>query len=90
MVIDEDKVKVIVQEYMEDKVVFRDNCIDRHKALDKAREERGREIEKVDISIRDLTKCINGKLNKLYLTIIGTLATTIITLVAVVMTRLLR
>lgn len=31
MAIDEAAVKVIIQEYIEDKVVYRDNCKERHK-----------------------------------------------------------
>lgn len=90
MAIDADAVKVIVQEYMEEKVVFRGNCQDRHKALDNLRSERGKELEKVEISMKELTATLNGKLNKLYLSIIGTLATTLITLLAVIFTRLLK
>ena len=31
MPLDEANIKVIIQEYMEDKVVYRDNCKERHK-----------------------------------------------------------
>jgi len=86
---EEAEVKVVVQEYIEDKVVFRDNCIDRHNALNKSRDERGREIEKLDVSVKELTQCINGKFNRIYLTVIGTLTTTILTLGAVVLSWLL-
>ena len=90
MAITEDNVRVIVQDYMEDKVVFRDNCIDRHEALERSRDERGKEIIRLNDSVVSLTDCINGKFNRIYLSIIGTLATTVITLFAVILSWLLK
>lgn len=63
-------VKVIVQEYMDDKVVYRDNCKERHIGV---------EDMKKDI------QCIRSKLSKFNYLLFGVLISIITTLVAVIL-----
>ena len=68
--ITEADVKVIVQDYMEDKVVYRDSCIERHKGVDDM---------KKDI------QCIRSKLSSFNYLLFGVLISIITTLVAVIL-----
>ncbi len=89
----EDNVKVIMQEQiieLSDKIVFRENCKERHEKLEVERVERGQTLTKLDDSLDLLSKSVNGKFNKIYLTAVVIMASTITTLVVAIISLLSR
>ena len=65
----EAEIKVIIQDYIDDKVVYRDSCIARHK-----------EVE----SMKDDIRCIRDKLAKFTYILFGVLVSIITTLITVI------
>jgi len=70
--IDEDKVKLIVTETMNSKVVYRDYCIERHKEVD---------------SMRNSIEKLESRLGRVYTILIMTLASALTNLLILLLRR---
>ena len=83
--ITEDRVKVLAHEAIDKRIEdFRDQfCDPKYEQLQKDRDERGRKIERLYDSLGELTKCMNGKFNKMYYLLFGVLVSIIVTLISV-------
>jgi len=84
--ITEDRVKVLASEVI-DKCIenYKNNfCETKHSQLEKDRMERGERIKDIEISLKELAICVNGKFNKMYYLLFGLLVAVITTLITVI------
>lgn len=89
MAIGEAEVKNIIHDYADKELVTRGNCIDRHRGIEKLREDRGKWIEAIGCSVNELSKSVNGKFTKILIMMIATLASAAGTLLILIIGYLL-
>jgi hypothetical protein len=83
------EVELLIEKRLNEKAMSRLECERQHEALEKERKLRGDYLTDVDNDVKNLASSINGKLNKLYLFLLGTLVTTCLNLLGILLAFIL-